>query len=155
MIMKSIKQWEYFPTYDREVWENSVKLYSKVDILNRSVLIAMLSAHARTRGVVAAIPQPFFVSSVACEDYLLRNSVLIYDYKHNALFPLIINVDKPIIDDEVQVPYSWYVSLWDDCASYANQIKYIQKKMMDIAGVSDSLDRSEIIIYKNLRLGSV
>jgi myo-inositol catabolism protein IolC len=53
--MKSIELWKYFPTYDREVWENSSKLYERADIMNRSVLLTMLNMHARARNVDATI----------------------------------------------------------------------------------------------------
>jgi hypothetical protein len=80
--------------------------------------------------------------------------VLLYDYNLNALFPFILNVKRPIIDDSILVPYAWYVSLWEDSTSYVNQIKYIQKKIMQSVGLSDCLDKSEVIIYKNLQLGN-
>jgi hypothetical protein len=128
--MKSIELWKYFPTYDCEVWENSCRLYERVDIMNRSVLLTMLRMHANARHIETTIKTPPFVADDASADYLLRNSVLIYDYKHNALFPLLINTKRPIIDDSILVPYAWYVSLWEDSTSYINQIKYIQKKIM-------------------------
>lgn len=152
--MKSIELWKYFPTYDREVWENSSKLFERVDIMNRSVLLTMLTVHQQARNVEATIQRPPFISDDASSDYLLRNSVLLYDYNLNALFPFIINVKRPIVDDSILIPYVWYVSLWEDSTSYANQLKYIQKKIMQSVGLSDCLDKSEIIIYKNLQLGN-